>query len=80
MSDELLAAIHSELLEQKGTLSALSADMKTLVGGEGRGRIDKIEEEVDGLSAAKNYVYGFGAGLVFIEGIFHYVLHKAGLK
>lgn len=80
MSDELLAAIHSELLEQKGTLSSLSADMKTLVGNGKSGRIDKIEDDVDGLKAAKNYVFGFGAGLIFLEGAFHYVLHKVGLK
>jgi hypothetical protein len=66
MSDELLAAIHAELLEQKGTLSSLSADMKTLVGNGKEGRIDKIESDIDSLQAHQNYAMGATGAFSFL--------------
>ena len=66
MSDELLAAIHAELLEQKGTLSALTADMKSLVGNGKPGRIDKLEDDVEELKGAKNQALGVAGTFGFL--------------
>lgn len=52
-----------------------------LVAGNGQpGRIDKVEADVDALKTAKNYAIGFGAGFAFLEGAYHYLMHRAGLK
>lgn len=81
MSDELLAAIHTELMSQGKTLSGLETDMKSLVGGNGKpSRVEKIESDVDSLKTAKNYAMGFGAGFLSLEIAYHAIMHKLGLK
>jgi hypothetical protein len=66
MSDELLAALHAEQLEQGKTLSALAADMKTLVGNGKQGRIDKIEDDVEQIQAHQNYAMGATGAFSFL--------------
>jgi hypothetical protein len=80
MSDEILAAILTKVSTVAEDMASVKAQVESLVGNGQPGRIDKVEADVDSLKAAKNYLWGFGAGLVFLEGAFHYVLHKMGMK
>jgi hypothetical protein len=81
MSEELLTAILKEVTAQGQTLASVKTSVDTLVGAAGQpGRITKIEDDVDSLKESRSYLYGFGAGLVVIEGAFHFVMHKLGLK
>jgi hypothetical protein len=81
MSDEILTAILTEVQNQGKCLAALDSKMDSLVGAAGQpGRITKVEDDVDALKASKNYLWGFGAGLVFVEGAVHFLMHKLGVK
>lgn len=68
------------LADQNKTLGELSAGMRSLIGNGSPGRIDKNEDDIDALKASKNYLWGFGAGILVVEGAFHFVMHKMGLK
>jgi hypothetical protein len=76
MSEELLAAIHTELLEQRGMISSLITDVKSVIGDGKPGRMDKVEEDVEELKGVKNRFYGFLAAFGGIEGLYHYIVHK----
>ena len=80
MSDELLTAILTKVTAVGEDVATLKNQVTSLVGNGQPGRIDKVEADVDSLKNAKNYAMGFGAGLIFLEGAFHYVLHKMGMK
>jgi len=80
MSDELLTGILNKVTTIAEDMATVKTQMGTLVGNGQPGRIDKLEDNVDKLKTAKNYALGFGAGFIFLEGAFHYVMHKVGLK
>ena len=39
-----------------------------------------MKDDIESLKSARNYAIGFGAGLTFLEGALHYVLHKLGVN
>lgn len=71
MSDELLAAIHTELLSQGKTLSAFDAKLDKVTE-----MVNKHDEDIEDLKGVKNKAYGFMAAFGGIEGAFHYLQHK----
>lgn len=69
-----------ELAEVQRSLGRIEGHLQFLVGNGQPGLIQKMRDDIEGLKTARNYIIGFGAGLTFVEGAYHYLLNKIGLR
>jgi hypothetical protein len=76
MNDEVMRILN----DQSQAIGRIEGHLQTLVGNGQPGKIARLEDRINSLEGAKNYAVGFGAGLVFLEGAFHYIMHKLGIR
>jgi hypothetical protein len=73
-----------ELAEIQRSLGRVEAHLETLVGNGKPGLIQEMRDDIDSLketrSNTKGYVAGFAGATVIGEGLFHYIMHRVGLK
>lgn len=80
MPDEIITILN----EQSRSLGRLEASMAELLGNGKPGLVKEMRDDVEDLkdsrSHMRGYLAGLGAALAVAEFVYHYLMHKAGLK
>lgn len=73
---DILAAV----VEQGKDITQLKTQTEPLFDNGQPGLLTAMKKDIRELQGLKKYALGFIAGFVALEGTFHYLLHKLGLK